>query len=116
MSLVTMQTLLKCIERVRKEAPELPSQQLHVFLQIALDEGASQVSIQQRCGMTSTSSGRNIRALTNRNADGKTGLGWVEQRQCPHNYRERVLYLTDTGRCILTYILDPLEQLTDGNL
>jgi DNA-binding MarR family transcriptional regulator len=116
MSIATMSAMLRVLERVRKEAPEIPSQQLHVFLQIAADEGANQVVIQERCGMTRTSSGRNIQALTDRNAEGKPGLGWIEQKQCPENFRAKRLYLTDTGRCILTYILDPLEQLADGNL
>jgi DNA-binding MarR family transcriptional regulator len=103
------------MELVRKEAPELPSQQLHVFLAVALSEGSSMTTIQERCGMTQTSSGRNIRALTYRTVDGKEGLGWIRSEQNPNNQRQNLLYLTDTGRDILTHILDPLEKLQDGN-
>lgn len=116
MSFLTASALLRVMECVRKEAPDLPTQQLHVLVAVALSEGSSQVEIQMRCGLTKTSSGRNIRALTKRTVDGGEGLNWIRAEQNPHNNREKLLYLTETGRKTLEVLLEPLEALTHGHL
>jgi DNA-binding MarR family transcriptional regulator len=109
MSLAAITKLLDVIERVRNEAPALPTQQLHVFLAVALNEGNSQVSIQQHCKMTNAAGSRNIRALKEFADEDRPGLNWIYSEQNPEHHREQLLYLTREGRRVLKTILKPLE-------
>lgn len=112
MSLESAVRLLKVLDRLRMEAPDLPTQQLHVFLAVALDEGASMVTIQKRCRLSHAAGNRNVRALlTPDDEEEQAGkLCWLTDAQNPRNLRERLLFLSPKGRDLLANILVPLED------
>lgn len=80
-------------EELRKQAPELPIQQLHILLAVALDEGTTARSLEKLLSMTQASVGRNVTGLTR--------IGWVETRQDPRDARAKPIYLTTAGRELL---------------
>lgn len=110
MSLKAVAQLLQVLDRVRKEAPELPTQQLHVLLAVAKYEGMSMSDIQDRCFMKNASGGRNIHALEVDTGDAREGKGWISVVINPKDKRERLLYLTDQGRAIIELITQPLTK------
>lgn len=102
-------TLKKVLEAVRAEAPEIPTQQLQIFIAVALDEGTTARSLEGITGMTQASIGRNVNALCRFAGAGRDGLGWIENRTDPRDLRAKPLYLTEKGREVMEKILSKME-------
>ena len=110
MNLQTLINLRDMLTALRNEAPEMPTQQLQVFVLVALDEGTTAKSIQEATGMSQAAVGRNVNALLKYAGQGREGLAWVEWRADPKDLRSRPLYLSEKGREVLTKIAEPLER------
>lgn len=110
MTLVALTKLLRAMDVVRNEAPNMPSQQLHLLLAVAANEGSSMIRVQQICGMSDASGSRSMRAMYHNAGEGKIGLGFVRTEQNPRNLRERLVYLTDEGRSFVQRFISPIED------
>jgi DNA-binding MarR family transcriptional regulator len=104
MKLNMLLQLQRTVAVVRKEAPELPTQQLHVFMVVALDEGLTTKDIEKRCGMTNASASRNTQALYKMAGAGRLGLGWLTWEPSMQDGRVRQVYLSPKGKEILALI------------
>lgn len=104
MKLSTLLQLQRMVAAVRKEAPELPTQQLHVFVTVALNEGLTTKDIEKRCGMTNASASRNTQALYKMAGAGREGLGWLNWEPSLMDGRVREVYLSDKGKEVLAKI------------
>lgn len=110
MSIKTLLNLRDMITTIRREAPELPIQQLQIFIFIALDEGTTAKNLQHTTGMTQAAVGRNVNALLKYAGQGREGLAWVEWRTDPNDLRARPLYISDKGHKILKEIQSLMER------
>lgn len=110
MSLKAVDQLLDVLERARKEAPDLPLQQLQVLLVVASAEGATMIQVQERCSLTDGAGYRNIHALENNYRPDKEGRGWICFQTNPKDKRERLVYLTDKGRSVVQSVLLPIKR------
>jgi len=110
MNLHTLSSLRDVLAELRSEAPELPIQQLQVFVLVALNEGTTGTALQSLTGMTQASMTRNVNALLKYAGQGREGLAWLEWRPDPKDLRSRPLYLTEKGRGILERIAHILER------
>lgn len=106
MSLTVANKLRTALEFVRTEAPELPTQQLHILVAVYLSEGRSMSYIQDACKLSDTAGTRNMHSLGHITMDGKPGKGWLRIEK---HGREKLVFLTDTGRAYVTQILKALE-------
>jgi len=110
MNLQTLTNLRDALSVIRSEAPELPIQQLQVFVLVSLNEGITARSLENMTGMTQTSIGRNVNALTKYAGAGREGLAWLEWRTDPKDLRSKPLYLTEKGKEVLAKITNKLER------
>lgn len=110
MSIKTLLNLKEMIKTLRREAPELPIQQLQIFIHVALDEGTTAKNLQHATGMTQAAVGRNVNALLKFAGQGRLGLAWIEWRTDPNDLRARPLYLSTKGHKILAEIQTLMEK------
>lgn len=101
--------LKNMLTTLRAEAPELPIQQLQIFVAVALNEGTTARALERPTGMTQASIGRNVNALCRYAGGGREGLGWLETRVDPRDLRAKPLYLTDKGREVLDKVMTCME-------
>jgi DNA-binding MarR family transcriptional regulator len=104
---IQLKGLQKALRLIREEAPELPTQQLQVLVEIAMDEGLTSKDVEHRTGMTNSSGSRNVRALMTHAGEGREGYCWVESRVNPQDLRIKQLYLTPKGHILI----DRLSEL-----
>lgn len=109
MKLKTLTNLFAAVQLLREEAPELPIQQLHLFLAIAMDEGVGTKDLEQRYGYTNAATSRNVTALYKYPGQGRSGLDWVRWQPSPMDGRKRELFLTDKGKEVIEKVLNRLE-------
>jgi len=108
----------KALRYVRQEVGDLPVQQLEMFLQIAEEEGISQVDLVDRIGMLQGTVSRNVQRLSHKlveNTKGEfknIGYGLIESRLTGEGRRES-LHLTPKGRAVYNDLTKILSG--DGN-
>lgn len=86
----------------------MPVQQMLVLTYIALHEGCTQRDLSKELEMPSSSSSRNIAALSSVHRLGKEGLGLVSWTDDPRDRRAKLLHLTEKGRTLMLRLIDTL--------
>lgn len=105
-----LRKLAHCVDVFRNENPEIPAQQIAVFLIVAMNEGCSLADITERLGMASSTTSRSVDALSKLHRLGKPGLDLVEKRIDPMDRRKKTHHLTPKGHAAKTRILDELRS------
>lgn len=93
-----MRRLNSTLGLFRVQDAEMPLQQMIVFCWVALNEGKTQRELCDALKMATSTSSRNIAALSPVHRLGKPGLGLVTWVDSPTDRRAKLLMLTDKGR------------------
>lgn len=96
----TLRKLFRLVEAFRTLDSEMPVQQCATFLYVALntDNDVSVQSVSKATGQGSSSTSRNIAALSRIVRPGKPGLDLIETRENPYDRRFKTVHLTEKGR------------------
>lgn len=102
---------LAAAEAFRMIDKEIGAQTVSVLLTIAQNDGRIMVSdLERMCGLTRESASRNVTRLgTKQMRDGRPGLGFVETKENPTDYRVKMLFLTRSGHAMVNKIASALE-------
>lgn len=84
---------------------DMPIQQALVLAWVALNEGKTQRQLRDSLDMASSTSSRNITALSNVHRLGKPGLGLIDWVDSPKDRRVKLLYLTPKGHKFVADVL-----------
>ena len=102
--------LVKLLGEVREEHGDIPIQMLETLLQIALNEGSSQLEIQNLTKQSKASSSRNIKAWSGWTRHREVGPGYIEAKPDPYEMRRNVVSLTKAGERYLTHMAKVLRE------
>ncbi|SDW69744.1 DNA-binding transcriptional regulator, MarR family [Albimonas donghaensis] len=92
-----LRKLLAAVGVIRAQDPEMPLQQVALFLEIAIQEGQSLNELQHRIGMANSSTSRGVSSLSTRVVQGREGLGLVSNDPDPNERRRNLHNLTPKG-------------------
>lgn len=106
----SLAVLAKCIQALRRIAPELPVQAAHVFLTIAITPGIATPQLMGRVRLAQSSCSRNVAMLSERHRKGTPGLGLVAAYPDPSDSRRKVMYLTASGRKLAKELVNILNR------
>lgn len=101
-----LSSTISFITELRKEAPEMPVQMLQVFLEICRNEGQSGIDIQNKLGITRSSTSRLLATLAEGMDSTRPGFKWLEWRLDPTDARAKLYYPTTKGKEILGRIAE----------
>lgn len=100
MDSTSLRKMFRLVEAFRTLDSEMPVQQCATFLYVALND-KNDISIQavsKATGQGSSSTSRNIAALSKVIKVGKPGLDLIETRENPYDRRYKTVHLTEKGR------------------
>lgn len=101
-------SLHRVLGRMRDLDKDMPVQQSVVLTWVALNEGESQRKLREDLDMPSSTTSRNLAALSKIHRLGKAGLGLIELQESPEDRRVKLLYLTPKGRQLIERMIDDL--------
>lgn len=101
--------LLKITETFREVDKDILLSSASVFLWVALHEGSTQREMRDDLGLASSTSSRNLAALSKVHRLGKPGLGLVEWVESPEDRRAKLLFLTTKGKALVGQLLAALD-------
>ncbi|MGY9046782.1 hypothetical protein P775_15045 [Puniceibacterium antarcticum] len=101
-------TVNAIIQRFREQDPDAPIQQALIFCWVALNEGRSQRDMRDALGIASSTSSRNLAALSSVHRLGKPGLGLIEWIESGEDRRVKMLQLSQKGRTLVHRLLGDL--------
>ncbi|WP_052348010.1 MarR family winged helix-turn-helix transcriptional regulator [Imhoffiella purpurea] len=107
----------RMIEEFRTIDPDMPVQQIATFLFVATREGSSVKAISAGTGQVSSSTSRNIAALSKYHRLNKPGLDLIEAREDPADRRYKTVHLTPKGHMFaenLIYKIETTEEKEKG--
>lgn len=104
----SLRGLFQVFERFRELEGEMPIQQILVLTYVALNEGKTQRELQDALNMPSSTTSRNIAALSEVHRLGKPGLGLVTWVDHPTDRRSKLLQLTPKGRAFASKVVAAL--------
>lgn len=90
---------------LRELDADMPVNQAVCFAWIALNEGRTQVELRQDLDMASSTSSRNLAALSKVHRLGKPGLDMIEWVENPEDRRAKLLYLSNKGKHLVSKML-----------
>lgn len=76
---------------------DFPATAIHCLLTVMAEEGITQMEVAQRINMPKSTCSRNMRLLSPRLGPEKEGMGLIELRVDPMDYRHKGAYLTPKG-------------------
>ncbi len=103
--------LMKAIDAIRDDEADMPTQQVQVFLAVALRPGITAADLGRSVGMSQSSVSRNTSALGKWHRLGVPGMDYVEAIEDPTERRRKIHYLTTKG---CQRMKAALEAMTDG--
>lgn len=101
-------SLFSVVTQFRDLDSEMPVQQMQVLCWVALNEGKTQRDLRTSLDMPSSTSSRNIAALSKVHRLGKEGLGLIDFVDDPEDRRAKRLWLTPKGRAFINKLLATL--------
>jgi DNA-binding MarR family transcriptional regulator len=107
-----LRQLSHALEAFRVLDPEIQAQMVLTFLYVASappNEPISMRELQNKLGIASSSTSRNISALSAENRVGEPGHDLVEKREDPNDRRNNLVRLTAKGRTFAARITDLLK-------
>ncbi|MEC9435594.1 MAG: MarR family winged helix-turn-helix transcriptional regulator [Pseudomonadota bacterium] len=104
-----LRRLLAAVSAIRAEDPEMPLQQVALFLEIAICEGQSLNELQHRIGMANSSTSRGVTSLSTRVMQGRRGLGLVSNEPDPTERRRNLHNLTPKGESLARRCIEALD-------
>lgn len=104
-----LRRLLAAVSVIRAEDPEMPLQQVALFLEIAIREGQSLNELQHRIGMANSSTSRGVTSLSTRVMQGREGLGLVSNDPDPTERRRNLHNLTPKGESLARHCVEVLS-------
>lgn len=97
------------LSHLREIESDMPIQQVVVLAWVALNEGKTQKQLRDSLDMASSTSSRNLAALSKVHRLGKPGLGMIDWVDSPEDRRQKLLYLSSKGRKFVTEVLKILN-------
>lgn len=97
--------LASTMTTLRNVHPEMSIQMAHVFFLCALNQGESLTYIANLTNYPLPSMSRKVSDLGARNREGKPGLGLVETKIDPTEFRKKQIYLTSRGSALMADIV-----------
>lgn len=97
--------LFGVLSHLRAIESDMPIQQVVVLAWVALNEGKTQKKLRDSLGMASSTSSRNLTALSTLHRLGKPGLGLIEWVDSSEDRRQKLLYLSPKGRNFVADVL-----------
>jgi len=104
--------LVRVVEQVRTFAPELPAQQLELFLWTVLRPDSSMSELASRAGIKSSSASRAFASLSKWRGHQNDGLNLIEMYEDSQDRRMKRVRLTEKGLRLARLMED---ALTDHN-
>lgn len=92
--------LIQLMETLRAIDPEMPAQTVLTFLYIAQEPNISMRDLQAKLGLASSSTSRNVAALSKHHKLGKEGADVVEAYEDPVDRRYKRVRLTGKGTAL----------------
>ncbi|MEO3432699.1 MarR family transcriptional regulator [Inquilinus sp. CAU 1745] len=91
---------------------EMQMQTALIFIHVAEAgaNGVSQQKLRDLLGLAQASISRNVAALSKVHRKGRLGHNLIVAQENPNNRREKIVYLTDQGRRVLSTIEGLLEE------
>ncbi|KNX40021.1 hypothetical protein ROTO_34280 [Roseovarius tolerans] len=97
--------IFQVMQALRELDADMPMNQAVCFAWIALNEGRTQVELRQDLDMASSTSSRNLAALSKVHRLGKPGLDMIEWVENPKDRRAKLLYLSNEGKHLVSKML-----------
>jgi DNA-binding MarR family transcriptional regulator len=104
----SFRSIYTMLTRFREQDETMPVQQMLVFCYIALNEGSTQRDLIKDLDMASSTSSRNIAALSPVHRLGTPGLALITWTDDPQDRRAKLLVLTAKGRAFAHRLLETL--------
>lgn len=101
-----LRKVLELLATFRELDSEMQMQQAVTLLTIALEEGISLVELTEKTQQASSSTSRNVAALSSVHRKGKPGHGLVLNREDPFNRRLKQHILTPQGERYVRRIIE----------
>lgn len=109
----TLLRLQNALGKIQQALPEIPLQQLMLFLAIAGDEGVTLGELCNKLDMAQSTGSRLIIGMTTRTVKkGRGGYDLVRTHEDPNDTRRKLIWLTPRGRSLvaeMTGIIDGKE-------
>jgi DNA-binding MarR family transcriptional regulator len=105
---------LRLVEEFRNLDGNIPGQAIHCFLEIATQPGIAVKDLAVRTNMAASSASRNVMLLSDTHRSGKPGLGLIEVRQNPNDWRRKSVYLTPEGERLVQSVVAIVEGSGSG--
>jgi len=98
--------LSKAIEALREEQTDFPAGAIHCLLTVMQNDGITQQGVAHKLDMPKSTCSRNMRLLSPRLGPGKEGMGLIDFRTDPMDYRVKGAYLTAKGEALRKRLTD----------
>lgn len=106
----TLNALSRMVEVLRREVdPEMPVQQLQVFLQVALRGQTTQHEVGEATGLSKASMSRNVAALGPINRFKARGHDLLVVYEDPRNQRQKLIELSPKGKKLVSRLIHIVE-------
>lgn len=105
---LAVRRLARCIAELRAIHSEVPTQTIHVLLEVAIQPDITMGELVKKTRLSQASCSRNVALLSNREAEGdvKAGLGLVESEEDPVERRRKIVRLTPKGQELIALLAD----------
>lgn len=102
----TFRTVFNILARFRDIDGDMPVQQMVVLAWVGLNEGKTQRDLRAALDMASSTSSRNLAALSKVHRLGKAGLGLIDWIENPEDRRAKLIYLTPKGKVFINSLVE----------
>lgn len=108
-STIQLARFAQAVAAVHEVHADLPVNALRCLLAVMLEDGLSQQQAIQRLKMPKATVSRNMRLISDRQSPTREGLGLIEMRPDPADYRFKQAHLTPKGEALRAKMLSTLE-------
>lgn len=105
-----LQTLVSCVNKVKKIDPDLRTQAVLLLLAVMDDPGHPQVHYQDKFKIPRSTASRYVSQLGPWAAFNTPGLGLIDAQENPQNRREKQLWLTPKGQRLAQDLIAELTR------
>ena len=104
----TFRNLYKVSTILREIEKDMPMTMASIFLWVALNEGGTQADLRLDLDLASSTSSRNLAALSKVHRLGVPGHGLIEWVENPEDRRAKLLFLSTKGKALVGRIMGHL--------
>lgn len=109
MSTTSLIKFHKTLGRLREIQSDFPASALHCLILVIMDEGITQLDVSKKLDLPRSTTSRCMRLLSDRLEPGKEGMGLIEFRLDPSDYRFKGAFLTPKGKALAEELVKLME-------